>query len=342
MRREDLSVNQGAERRMSQTLLLALLCLFCGDVAAESAPTSEATVAIIGVSSSIWPALVAEKKGFFAKEGLRVDVITAGSSALVLQDIAAGAAEIGSSSLVDTFRAVNAGADLKLFLASQVVGPYRLIAAKGIKSVADLKGKKIVTGGAKDITNFWWETIAKHYGLDPLRDVQVFYSGSSASRASALLAGGVDAAILSTPQTFQLSEQGYGDLGSAARYLGEFPTMGWAVNTKWAAAHQPVVVAFIRAHDEAVSYMMNPAHKQEVAGFLAKAANLSLGEADQTWDVSARDHAFASQGAIPSSALSLVQDTLISQGDLEAPPKPIAYFYDGSFAKEAASGSAAP
>ena len=321
-------------RRIGAALLVAVSAVACGSQA-RSDPQAKATVAIIGVSSSIWPAMVALKKGFFAQHGLNVDVVTVGSSSRVLQDVTAGAADVGGSSLVDTFRAVDSGASVKLFLASQVVGPYRLIASKNIKSVSDLRGKRIMTGGSKDITNLWWETIAKHYGLDPNKDVQLFFSGSSGNRTSALLAGGVDAAVLSTPQTFQLIKQGWTDLGSAAPYLGEFPTMGWAVNSKWAKAHPTLVIAFARAHDEAVRYMMDPANKIEVSTILADEAHLSLDDALQTWEVSARDHAFAFDGKISSKALQLVRSTLLAGGDLESPGKSIDAFYVDSYAKAA-------
>src|SRR5215469_6905321 len=71
---------------------------------------------VIGVSVSIWPAIVAKEKGFFADEGLDVDVIDSGSSARSVQQVAAGGAVIGSSSMVDTVRAIGAGATVKVFL----------------------------------------------------------------------------------------------------------------------------------------------------------------------------------------------------------------------------------
>ena len=51
---------------------------------------------VISVSVTIWPAIVAQKKGFFASEGLDFDFINSGSSARSLQQVAAGSAPIGA------------------------------------------------------------------------------------------------------------------------------------------------------------------------------------------------------------------------------------------------------
>jgi ABC-type nitrate/sulfonate/bicarbonate transport system substrate-binding protein len=76
--------------------------------AAAQAPVPVPTV-VIGVSVSIWPAIVAREKGFFRAQGLDIDFIDSGARARSVQQVAAGSAMIGSSSMVDTMRAIAAG-----------------------------------------------------------------------------------------------------------------------------------------------------------------------------------------------------------------------------------------
>ena len=127
-------------------------------------------------------------------------------------------------------RAIDKGAKIKVFLNSLAVGTHSLIGAKGIKSVAELKGKRVMTGGVGDITNLWWIAMAKANGLDPEKDVELLFSGATSARLAALVAGAVDATMLSTPQSFQAVQNGYADLGPVAPFLGEFPMMIWHVN----------------------------------------------------------------------------------------------------------------
>lgn len=291
--------------------------------------------AVIGVSVSIWPAIVAREKGYFKEEGLDVDIITAGSSARSLQQVAAGVASFGSSSMVDTVRAIESGAELKAFTNSLAVGTHSLIAAKNVKSFADLKGKRVMTGGQGDITNLWWKAAAKKNGLDPDKDVELLFSGSTSNRMSALFAGGIEATVLSTPQSFKAIEDGYTDLGPVAPYLGEFPMMIWHVNSTWAKAHQKEVTSFVRAHNKAIRYMTDPAHRQEVSQMLAKASNSGLDDALKTWDLCIKIHAFVPDGSISDTAVKRVVETLLENGDIKGVEKPVSTYYDASFVSAA-------
>ena len=306
------------------------------EAAAQRAAPTTITAAVIGVTVSIWPAIVAKEKRFFEDEGVSLDLVTSGASARSLQQVAAGVAHIGSSSMVDTVRAIDAGADVKIFINSLAVGTHSLIAAKNIKSVKDLKGKRVMTGGQSDITNLWWKAAAKHHGLDPNKDVELLFSGSTGNRMSALFAGGVEATVLSTPQSFKAIEDGWTDLGPVAPYLGEFPMMIWHVNSDWAKANEKTLVAFIKAHNKAVRYMIDPAHRQEVSEMLARASNSGLGDALKTWDICMKINAYVPDGAVAIPTVDRVTTTLLESGDIKPPAKPATAYYDGRYVQAVA------
>jgi NitT/TauT family transport system substrate-binding protein len=311
--------------------LAAIVALNPGAAVAQTAAPVTVTAAVIGVTISIWPAIVANEKHFFEEEGIKLDIVSAGASARALQQVAAGVAQVGSSSMVDTVRAIDAGADVKIFTNSLAVATHSLLASKDVKSVMELKGKRVMTGGQGDITNIWWKAMAKHYGLDPEKDVQLLYSGSSGSRMSALLAGGVDATILSTPQSFKAAQEGMTDLGPVARFLGEFPMMIWHVNDDWAKKNDKLLVAFIKAHNKAVRYMSDPAHRQEVSEMLAKASNSGLDEALKSWDICMKVHSFVPDGAIAAATVDRVTENLLESGDIKGPAKPASTYYNGRY-----------
>jgi NitT/TauT family transport system substrate-binding protein len=306
--------------------LLAMASLINPSVgAAQVAALTPLPVVVISVSVTIWPAIVADKKGFFKEEGLDVDFINSGASARSLQQVAAGSAPIGSSSMVDTLRAISGGARVKVFLNSLAVGTHSLIGSKAIRSVPELKGKRVMTGGPGDITNLWWLAMARHYGLDPQKDVELIFSGSTSARLGALISGGVDATMLSTPQSFKAIEDGYADLGAVAPFLGEFPMMIWHVNEAWGRGHEKELTAFVRAHDKAVRYLSDPMNKTEVSQMLAKASGASFEDSLKTWDMCMQVKAFVADGAISDEATARVRDTLLASGDLKASAPPGSY-----------------
>lgn len=301
--------------------------------AAQQRPT--VIVGFLGVTSTVWPALVARDKKFFEEAGITVDIVTTGASARSAQQAAAGVIHIGSSSIVDTFRAIDGGGEIKVILNSQAVGTHSLIGGKNIKSIQDLKGKRVMTGGQKDITNLWWMATARHFGLDPAKDVELLFSGSTANRLAALMAGGVEASVISPPQSFKAFEDGYTDLGPVAPYMGEFPMMVWHANTRWAQANPAAATAFTKAHNKAAQFMADPTNRRESSEILAKATNSGVEDALKTWDLTQKVKAYSPTGEIAPAVLQRVIDVLAADGDLKAPIKPATAFYDDRFVKAA-------
>jgi len=148
---------------------------------------------------------------------------------------------------------------------------------------------------------------------------------------AALLGGAIDASVLSTPQSFKAIEDGFTDLGPVAPYLGEFPMMIWHVNANWARTNEKALAAFVRAHNKAVRYMSDPAHKREVAETLAKASGSGIEDALRTWDLCMQINAFVPDGAITEAAIVRARDTLLESGDLKPPAMPPAAYYDRRF-----------
>lgn len=301
---------------------------------AQTAPV--VTLSYVTENSSVWPGIVAREKKFFEAEGIRVDWVRAGQSAKALQMVAARAAHISNSSVVDTFRAIDGGLGVVAFLNGMDAGLHYLIGAKHIKAVPDLKGKRIITGGQKDITNLWWLAMGKHFGLDPMKDVDVLYAGSTTNRMAALISGGVEAAVISPPQNFKLLGEGYTDLGPMAPYLGPLPIMAFSATREWAQQNRAVLGAFVRAHNRAVRFMNE--NRQEASEIIAKAGGTSLDDALKTYDIARKVNAYRADGLFSDEGFKNAIAALLAAGDLKEPVRPKTFFYDDSFAKAAAGG----
>ena len=67
------------------------------------------TIGTVGsASANIWPVFIGIKKGFFAAEKIKVDIVYVQSSANLVQQLAAGSLDITmSTGLVDPIRAID-------------------------------------------------------------------------------------------------------------------------------------------------------------------------------------------------------------------------------------------
>jgi NitT/TauT family transport system substrate-binding protein len=210
-----------------------------------------------------------------------------------------------------------------------------MIGAKSSKRVQDLKGKRVITGGQGDITNLWWIAMAKKHGFDSQRDAQTLFAGSTTNRMAALIAGGVEAAVISPPQSFKLLEEGYSDLGPMAPYLGALPIMTFAVNRDWVNQNGKTLTAFVRAHNKATKFLWE--NRKEASEILAKAGGTSVDEALKTWDVADKVKSYRVDGQLTDEGLKNAIAALAAAGDIKDPNRPLSYYYDSSFVNAAQS-----
>ena len=100
------------------------------------------------LSSTVWAEFVADAKGYFKERDLDVEIIATRSSSKAVQQLTAGSIHVGSSGIPDYLRAIDQGAPIKIFKNQIGTPPYTIFAKAGIKSIADLKGKRVPTGYA--------------------------------------------------------------------------------------------------------------------------------------------------------------------------------------------------
>src|ERR1700726_3020666 len=158
-----------------------------------------------------------------------------------VQQITAGSLGIATQTgLADPLRAVGMGAPIAVVRIDVQAPPYDLVAKPGITSMKELKGKVISLGGPKDITRIYVERMLAPNGVNP-GDFDMVFAGATTARASALLAGAVDAAILFPPFNFRVEAKGFKSLGLASDYAKDLPFSGIVANTAWGSANKPIV-----------------------------------------------------------------------------------------------------
>jgi ABC-type nitrate/sulfonate/bicarbonate transport system substrate-binding protein len=100
------------------------------------------------------------------------------------------------------------GADLVVVLQNSGSQPYLMEVSSSIKTIDDLKGKKIGISTLGSSSDTATRIALRAKGLNPDTDVQIVAVGSLQNRMSAMLNGAVDAGLASPPDTLQLEDGG--------------------------------------------------------------------------------------------------------------------------------------
>ncbi|MCQ8781857.1 ABC transporter substrate-binding protein [Mangrovibrevibacter kandeliae] len=317
-------------------LSLALAALLpLAPLASHPAAAAETiTLGTVGSGSALnWPLLIGIDKGFFTAQGVEIDLVTAPSSAAVQQQLAAGSVDMGSGGLVDPIRAIDNGASIAIVRVEAKAAPYELYAKPEIGGYADLKGKTVIVGGAKDVTRIYLERMTSANGLKP-GDYDLIYAGATSARFAALQSGAVDAALISAPFNFQAASLGLKDLGATVDYVRDFPFTGYAVNLDWAKEHKPAIEDFLAGYSQAVTWLDDPANRDEAVKILVADTSAKPEDAEKTYDFFKKLEIYDAQGAIDSAGLAKLLGVLKDLGDIQGSTDP-SRFYDASLlAKE--------
>ena len=237
-------------RRGLALAALAGLALWAGPARAQD------TVRIGLPTKTYYPTIIAEtalRQKLFEKEGIKAELTIYRSGAETFEGMAAGAADI----ILDPPSLVSAGRKkgvMSKIVANAAMGNFGwqlMVPTKSAFDVKDLNGKKVAitaAGSGSDILALWTIQDRK---IDFTR-VPVGGGGLVPN----LLAGNVDAAVVYSPLSFQISKSG--EAKTILDYSTAVPpnlTAGWIVLDKFAQEKPAVVQKALNALYGAVAFM---------------------------------------------------------------------------------------
>jgi NitT/TauT family transport system substrate-binding protein len=198
------------------------------------------------------PYYFARKQGWYAKEGIDLNLEPGRGSALATQKVGAGANPIGLADMGGVLVAKGKGADLVAVYNVYANSPQGLywLKSSGIRSVKDLVGKKIGNPAA-DGARTMWPALARANGIDPKSVTWVNIDANA--KLSALKAKSIDAttSFYNIHHIFQ-AELG-DDMGFLAwRDAGLNPYgNSIVVNADFLAKNRPLVDRFVKVTQRA-------------------------------------------------------------------------------------------
>ncbi|RSZ59838.1 ABC transporter substrate-binding protein [Massilia atriviolacea] len=221
------------------------------------------------------PALIADKKGFYAAEGLKVDLRQFGDGPLLQQAVAAGELDLAYVGAPPVYQWASRGLEAKI-IAKVNYGQAALLAdaASAVTSVAGLRGKRLASlpkGSGMDVLLRGF-VLREHARLDPDRDLGIV-AMAPANMPAALERHAVDAAFTFEPFVSQALLRGKTRLLLDVNQA--LPNHPWYVIAALPAtlAERPdEVVKLLRAHARAVAFLKT--HPAEANRLIAAAFKL--------------------------------------------------------------------
>jgi NitT/TauT family transport system substrate-binding protein len=161
------------------------------------------------------PTEIAKRKGFYQEEGLEVRKIAI-RTGIQVAALLAGELDYSTVSGIVSSASIQ-GLPLKTVMGWLDKPLHMLIARPGIKTLADLKGKRIAVSGLNSVPHVAVREALTQAGMNPDKDVTFLALGGSSERVSALAAGSADASPVDLAYIQKSEQMGFVDL----LYLGD-------------------------------------------------------------------------------------------------------------------------
>lgn len=184
-------------------LLLSLITVVLANVPAFGAETAlrKIRAAITSISGSMVPPWAAHEAGIFNKYGLQVEVIATPSGVQGTNALIAGEVSFVQIAGGTTTGAAVGGADVKIVATMVGTLVLNLVARPEIENPEQLRGKSIGISRFGTSLHTGARIAAKHFGLEPGKDVHIVEIGAGDWIVGALQGNRVQAAVFGYPAT---------------------------------------------------------------------------------------------------------------------------------------------
>jgi NitT/TauT family transport system substrate-binding protein len=262
------------------TVLASVIIGFCTVNKLSAAQPAKVRISYSSRSNSVTPFYLAAQKGFFAEEGMDVELIQVnprlGATAVLNGDIDF------TTTFGSTLRGIVSGFPIKFVAVSVRKSEHFLVARPEIKELKDLKGKRLAVSTLFGTDQRAAEEMLRAKGF-PAGFVKPIALGDAPVRAQALRSGIVESASLSSPFDLTLKTEGYRVLGGPQDLEFALPTSGIAVSNRLLQQNPQHVKRAVRAMMKAHRHVFE--NKREVVPLMMRYLEQAPDIAERSYDL---------------------------------------------------------
>ncbi|HEY1371838.1 MAG TPA: ABC transporter substrate-binding protein [Candidatus Binatia bacterium] len=196
--------------------LLVVAVLFVSSVSEISAAEALKKIRIASKApgESLVPYMIAQRLGFYRDEGLDCEVIVTRGT-VTTQVVLSGAVDYGNGGSIP---AILGGARIKILLVSSDKPAQHLVVSPKITDIKQLNGKTVAISDSSGNSTLLFREMLKKAGVN-VDTVQMRALGEPSVRLGALLAGTVDATMISIGMARQAQAKGFRILAYSGDYV---------------------------------------------------------------------------------------------------------------------------
>lgn len=211
------------------------------------------------------PFVMAEKKGFFKKEGVNAVVVTM-QNQVVVNGVVSRSLDYGGT-IANFIGAAKGGLPVRVVFSIMDGSDHVLVSNPNIKRVEDLKGKLIGISSFGGAPHNAMVMILRKYGMNPDKDVTFLQIGGGATRYTSLESGSIHATMLVPPLNKVAREKGFNEILFFNEIM-RVPLSGLSVHVDKIKENPDEIVKVIKGLLTSIEFIRS--NKAEILTFLEK------------------------------------------------------------------------
>jgi NitT/TauT family transport system substrate-binding protein len=214
--------------------------------------------------------LMAAKRGFAEREGLKLELLEVKDDQIGLKALLAGELDSYEGGAQGAIAAGVRGGDVKIMGCHWVVVPHGIMVKAGIEKMEDLKGKAIAVSAPGSFPDMLARLALAKFNIAP-SDVRLAAVGGDRDRYTALVGGVVDAAVVSNEYLPLPSSKNLKMLLEGKDALPNFLRICMFSSGKVLAQRREDAIRYLSAQSKALRYALS--HRDETIGLTAEATD---------------------------------------------------------------------
>ncbi len=234
------------------------------------AQLTDVNIGVVFVNARVAPLWIAEKEGFFRKNGINIKLVNVPGGTQGTQALLSGGIDVSFTDPTSTISAIAAGASLVEVMAITTIMPYYLVGAPGVKAIGDLKGKRVGSSGLGLSASRLALLVAfGTLGLDPNRDkITLVAAGAEPERIAGLSAGALAGTVIGPEFRSRIDQLGLNILADLRTLKIPWEQDALETSRQFLETKRDVVENVIKALLQGNAYVLNPANKAAVVELL--------------------------------------------------------------------------
>lgn len=309
-------------------LILVCLVIILASVALinikeeDDSGLEKVTVAEVAHSVFYAPQYVAHGLGYFADEGIDVEIVLTSGADNVMAAVLSGDAQIGFSGTEATIYVYSGGEkDYVMTFAglTQKDGSFLVSREKYENfTLDDLKGKTVLGGRVGGMPEMTFEWALKQNGINPEKDLYIDTSVAFAAMEGAFIGGNGDFVTLFEPNATSVEKNGY---GYVVAYIGDLggvvPYTAYNARRSYIEKNPDIIEKFTRAVNRGLQYVYEHDAEDIAKIIVDYFPNTSLADMEIIVDRYKSGEAWKKNVTISRDEWNHIQEIIDASGELD-------------------------